>query len=480
MSTLIITNTFVAGTVISPSQMNTNFTDIVTWANGNITNGNINASAGIALTKLDLTTDFTVLQASGNRNVSAGVTGDTIPRISLKSEGLLTFGAGSASVQDLAIKREDANTVAIRNASDSTYKDLKCAAFVASGAATAASLTLSSALPLGSGGTNNASLSATSGNVPYMDGTKLTTLASTAGGFIRFANGGAAIEAYAPYYAPGGRLTGTANTPVTTADVTAIGTLRYTPYLHNCAWLKRTNWELHTISEVTLSLSLTSGSVYDVFLYSNSGTPTLETLVWTNTTTRATAIAQDSTTNLWIKSGDPTRLYVGTIYATASNQTEDSASRRMIFNAYNRVPRRLFAKDTTDTWTYASTTKRAANGNTTPGTGRTDFVIGGFVADTLLDVTHTAANAYQASGGRLLFGLALNSTTTPTIYGEVGGYDGSAAGFTSGTVRLVAYPALGYSYCQNIEASAQATTLTIVGDDGSSSSIANQTGWILN
>jgi hypothetical protein len=463
--------------------MNTNFTDIVTWANGNITNNNINASAGIALTKLDLTTEFAISRTTGNRCISAQRSGDTIPRATLMSDGWLAFGPGSASALDMMFYREDGNTLAVRNYANSSYKDLKCAAFTASGATsvgalTAASLSLSSALSVGGGGTGNGSLSTTAGNVPFLDGTKFTTLSSTAGSFIRFANGGAAIEAFAPYYTPGGRLTGTTNVPVTTSDVTGIGTLRYTPFLHNRAWLKRTNWELHTFTEVTLSLSLSSGSVYDVFLYSNSGTPTLETLVWTNTTTRATAITQDSTTNLWVKSGDATRLYVGTIYATASNQTEDSAARRHVFNAYNRVPRRIYATDTTDSWSYAST-MHAANGNTTAGVGRVEFTIGSFAADTFVWAAYTTCRvnngAAAGTGGN---GIGLDSTSTAAaLTMQV-----CSASVTDGgslQSQYSGFPALGFHYIQALEYVTSGTSV-FYGDNGGSVPYSYLNGWLMN
>lgn len=83
----------------------------------------------------------------------------------------------------------------------------------------------------------------------------------------------------------GGRLTLTSGTPVTTADVTAAGTLYYTPYLHNRIGVyDGTRWKIYAFSEISLALAVTSGYLYDVFVYDNAGTLTLEITEWDNAT----------------------------------------------------------------------------------------------------------------------------------------------------------------------------------------------------
>ena len=47
------------------------------------------------------------------------------------------------------------------------------------------------------------------------------------------------------------------------------------------------------------------------------------------------------------KSGDKTRLWLGSIYTTATTTTADSDTKRYVFNAYNRVFRRLYKTDAT-------------------------------------------------------------------------------------------------------------------------------------
>lgn len=141
-----------------------------------------------------------------------------------------------------------------------------------------------------------------------------------------------------------GRLTLTSATPVTTSDVTGASTIYFTPYRGgNVSLYNGTSWQSHTLTEVSLALSgLTSGKNYDVFLYNNSGTLTLElSAAWTNDTTRADAIALQN--GVVIKSGFSTRRLVGTIRTTGTTTTESSRAKRFVSNLYNEVELSLFA-----------------------------------------------------------------------------------------------------------------------------------------
>ena len=89
-----------------------------------------------------------------------------------------------------------------------------------------------------------------------------------------------------------GRLTLTSATPVTTADVSAATTAYYTPYIGNSIALYdgSSAWANYTFTEISISLvGLTASRPYDIFAYNSGGTVTIETLVWTSTTARATA-----------------------------------------------------------------------------------------------------------------------------------------------------------------------------------------------
>jgi hypothetical protein len=74
----------------------------------------------------------------------------------------------------------------------------------------------------------------------------------TAGGLVNLLPSGSA-QVYAA--APGGRLTLTSGTPVTTSDVTAAQTLYYTPYIHDQIALYTGSWAGVTFSEKSLKLT---------------------------------------------------------------------------------------------------------------------------------------------------------------------------------------------------------------------------------
>ena len=159
-------------------------------------------------------------------------------------------------------------------------------------------------------GTNYTALKspAMAGNVTYTfpaaDGSSGQALTTNGSGTLSWAAAGAT-----PYALAGGRLTLTSGTPVTTSDVTGAGTLYYTPYTSGqIALYSGSAWVVYTFTERSLSLTLTSGKNYDVFLYDNSGTLTLElSAAWTNDTTRADALTTQD--GVYVKSGATTRRW---------------------------------------------------------------------------------------------------------------------------------------------------------------------------
>lgn len=139
-----------------------------------------------------------------------------------------------------------------------------------------------------------------------------------------------------------GRLTTESGVGVSTSDRTSQGTIYFTPWNGDrVALYDGTSWDFHTFTERSLALSsLTSGKNYDVFLYDNSGTLTLElSAAWTNDTTRADALTLQN--GIYVKSGSTTRRYLGTIRTTGTTTTEDSLAKRFLWNLYNQVPRRM-------------------------------------------------------------------------------------------------------------------------------------------
>jgi hypothetical protein len=169
------------------------------------------------------------------------------------------------------------------------------------------------------------------------------------------------LEAALQACVPGGRLTLESGVPISTSDQTAKTTIYYTPFVHNTINLwDGSNWKPTTFAETSLALgTLTSGKPYDVFGYLSGGALALELLAWTDDSTRATAVTiQDGR---YCKSGNKTRLLLGTFYTASTTTTEDSLRRRLVGNMYNTVPRRLSRSSGQASHSYASSTYRTWN-----------------------------------------------------------------------------------------------------------------------
>lgn len=268
-----------------------------------------------------------------------------------------------------------------------------------------------------------------------------------------------------------GRLTLTSGTPVTTADVIGATSIYFTPYMGDrIALFDGTLWKTLTFTERTLSLgTLTSGLPYDVFAYDSSGTVTLESLAWTNNTTRATALTLQN--GIFVKTGATTRRYLGTFYTTSTTTTEDSTSKRFLWNYYNRFARALSCKDTTNSWTYTTSTYRSANNDTTDGVGRFSCVVG-VVEDTGYFFNQALANSSVST--QVASGIGINSTSVNSAI---------AFGHNPTSIMMVisqcsSFLSAGFNYIQRLEYSQAAGTTTWYGDDGGTNVIAGMTGEI--
>lgn len=207
------------------------------------------------------------------------------------------------------------------------------------------------------------------------------------------------------------RLTLTSGTCVTSSDVTAATTIYLTP----CTGNRLTLFDgagvpsTYTTAEISVSVPASTSQMYDVFAFSNSGTPAIEVLAWTNDTTRATALVR--TNGRWTKSGDSTRLYLGSFRTTGSSgQTEDSLTKRYLWNYYNRVPRPMRRLESTASWNYTTFSFQQANA---AAANQLDLVVG--VAEDEISVK-VIGEFSNATGGASSYGavaIGQDSTTTP-------------------------------------------------------------------
>ena len=243
-----------------------------------------------------------------------------------------------------------------------------------------------------------------------------------------------------------GRLTLSSNTPVVQPNASSATTLYYTPYLGNRITLYSGSlWEIVTFSQLSIAVPSTSNTNYDVYVYNNSGTATLELTAWTNDTTRATALTTQD--GVLVKTGATTRRYIGTVRTNpTSGQMSDEPSQRHVWNMYNRVAAHFYA-GTTGNYNYTTATWRSAGNITTLGLSRVQWVCGQntHVALTNYQVIYNATATVYAAGG---IGFDRTNNNDAQILGT---------GITSGdwpapsTAFYDAIVTPGYHYGQRVE-----------------------------
>lgn len=205
-----------------------------------------------------------------------------------------------------------------------------------------------------------------------------------------------------------------------TSNQTAITTIYLCPDVGNRISLYNTtslDWEDLVLSaNLSLSLSgLTADRNFDVFAYGDSGKVRVETLIWSDAVTRGTALVRQD--GVWCKTGDLSRRYVGTFRTTGSvGTTEDSDSKRFLYNQYNRRRRKLYAADTGGSHTYNSASYRIWNSTTTAGVTQVLYVIG----DPSGQIVPIEGGGWIAAGtpGAPDYILALGLNTTSSAYSD--------------------------------------------------------------
>lgn len=271
------------------------------------------------------------------------------------------------------------------------------------------------------------------------------------------------------------RLTLTTGTPVTIGDVTS-STLFASPYGCNRIALFDSlgNATLRTSAEFSIAVPATTATMYDVYAFSNAGVPTLELLAWTNDTTRATNIGFGGI-GVYVKFGDFTRRYLGTIRTgSVSGVTENSRTKRYVWNYYNRVPQELARLETTTSWPYTLATVRQANGSTT---NQVEVVVGVQESAMTLSIRALVSN----SGGGAVHatvGIGLDSTTT-FLAPSLTMTDLASGLFAPLTGTIVTTPPIGrHVYSWNEYSVASATTTWYGVDPVFGGSYYGLTGWI--
>lgn len=243
-----------------------------------------------------------------------------------------------------------------------------------------------------------------------------------------------------------GRLTLTSGTAITTSDVTAATTVYFTPYGGNQIALYTSGaWSVINFSEASVAVPSTTTTPFDIFGYNNSGSLSLETVNWTNDTTRATALTKQD--GAYVKTGDVTRRYLGTGRTTGvSGQTEDSVTKRFLWNYYNRAMKSVQVVPAAATWTYATAAWRSAGAD---ATFRIQLVAG--VNETSADLTYSITSTSGSAGCNRQWGLCLDCTSTPTSRVAYTANGSDTTAYPSTTTQYVTFPGAGYHFMQAVE-----------------------------
>lgn len=268
------------------------------------------------------------------------------------------------------------------------------------------------------------------------------------------------------------RVTLLSGTSVPTTDQTAKTSLFLEPYKGNQIALYDIvdGWFLGTVSSATLGFggTLTSGKNYDAFAYRDAnGSIFMElSAAWASDVARTDAIvAQDG---VWVKSSDKSRRLVATFRSTGTNTSEDSKSKRFLWNASNRVDRPVWAVDTTDSWTYTTAAWRQANAN---AANQFEYVCG--LSEDMIEVEAWASSYNSLLAESFGVGIGVDSTTVNSAK-TYGGTSAGANVVGNGWANYRGYPGIGYHTIAWLERSNAVTgTTTWLGDNGT---VENQYG----
>ena len=278
---------------------------------------------------------------------------------------------------------------------------------------------------------------------------------------------------------PQGRLTLQSGVPVMTTTQAAKTTIFYSPYTGllvplydgTAFAMASIGTELsQTTTDTTKSpAAVVANSLYDLFVW-NDAAGTMRCTrgpAWTSATARSAGTALVMVNGIWLNNAAITNgpaasrgTYVGTVRSNAASQIDwtygtvaagGGAGVFGVWNAYNRRLVISMSGNSVDTWSYASTTVRAANASTT---FRHSFVCG---------LAEDAFEADYCAMAETMGVVGIGYDVTNAFSGRQGvSYAASNAPVT--VTGAYAATALGFHFFQACEASEG--TSNFYGDDG--------------
>jgi hypothetical protein len=181
----------------------------------------------------------------------------------------------------------------------------------------------------------------------------------------------------------------------------------------------------------------TAGLPFDVYAAWNGTTIILEVVNWASANARVTPLSQ--TTGVWVKPGDPTRRYLGTVRPRSATTYQIRRSSVMttapagidIWNVSNRIQANVTLLSGSSDWSYSTGTYRQANGS---ANAQIDTIAGlatDAIALTLLGIV--------SSTGTSATDKATVAISTPLTGLQTGARANVTVNTTVGTVQVTAY-----------------------------------------
>lgn len=268
-----------------------------------------------------------------------------------------------------------------------------------------------------------------------------------------------------------GRITGTAGKPVYQDNQNNLTTLYWTPFYGESIGLYNgSTWDVITFTETSVSVPGTTDTNYDLFAYNNSGTLALTTAAWFNDTTRNDPI--DYTDGIPLLISDKTRRYLGSFRTTASSgETEDSKTKRFVWNYYNRRQVIGFRPSFTSSWTSSGNGTWSAM-DSGASEWRFDWIQG-------VNEDNMNARAYVGCGQGAQFAIALNGTNPNGQYTTIGGHN--LSGIINCSCEYSNFIGIfgSYNYLQVVQTSYSGSSATFYGlNTTGSGTLGNNSGFV--
>ena len=264
-----------------------------------------------------------------------------------------------------------------------------------------------------------------------------------------------------------GRLTIYTGDPIGSEVGNTFGsTLYFTPFNGNRISLYDTTnsrWQIHTFSQISISLATgySANTMYDVFIYDNAGTKTLELTAWTTqggfATPTATASARSTGSVLalqdgvYVKSGSPNKRYLGTARTNATaGFISDGVDQRFLWNMYNRVSKYMDVEDATS-HTYATGAFRIYRNQSS---NKIEFVVG---LDRYIDIKMTISSSSQSNpAASHPVGISIDITNSANSIAVNNNVD--TATLRTGSTDFITTLSAGYHYLAMVQFGATGAT----------------------